>query len=83
MERLGIVGHVVEAGGYFWIIYKTRRIFCHIANWTELELPQTGDPVIFEVGPANKPPHRIQAINVLPVIAVQPVQSINKVGGAN
>lgn len=73
MERFtGVVGHVVPEGGYFWILYKERRVFSHIDYWSELEFPQEGDAVSFEVGPA-KPPYKFQAINVQP---------LTKVGGA-
>jgi hypothetical protein len=70
MERMiGVVGHVVEDGGYFWILYKQRRVFAHVEQWSELEFPQEGNVVTFEVGPA-KPPHRFQAVNVQPETSV-------------
>jgi hypothetical protein len=70
MERLsGVVGHVIPDGGYFWIIFRTRRVFAHVEQWSELEMPHTGDIVTFEVGPA-KPPYRFQAVNVQPETSV-------------
>ena len=51
MERnSGIVVHLVKEKGYWFILYEGRRIYCHVSNWSELEMPNVGDSVTFELG---------------------------------
>jgi cold shock CspA family protein len=67
MERKsGTVVHLVKEKGYWFILFEGRRIFCHVSNWSEVEMPSVGDHVSFELGPARQTSFSHQAINVTP-----------------
>lgn len=64
-REIGTVVHVVEKGGYWFILGKHGQYFCHISNWLEPNLPKVGDRVSFELGP-SKFGRPDQAVKVLP-----------------
>jgi hypothetical protein len=86
VRRAGTVVDVIKDRGYFFILYEGRRIFCHVSNWSELEMPLVNDRVSFEVGPAKKPKYTFEAVNVQPAypnaglkaLSVQPQSEVRQ-----
>jgi cold shock CspA family protein len=71
MDRyVGAVIHVNHGGGFFFIFYEGRRIFCHASQWSELKLPRTADIVSFSIGPGRKG-HIFEAIAVKPATSAE------------
>lgn len=68
-REIGTVVHVVADKGYWFILGKERRYFCHSANWSEANPPRVGDRVSFEIGP-GKPGKSDQAVRVRPELSV-------------
>jgi cold shock CspA family protein len=65
-RRTGTVVHVENQRGYFFIHYDGGRIFCHVAQWSELEMPLLNEQVSCEIGPARKPQYQFEAANARP-----------------
>jgi|HubBroStandDraft_6_1064221.scaffolds.fasta_scaffold01232_3 hypothetical protein len=85
MERkIGTVVHVVKDRGYWFILFDSRRIFCHASNWSELDFPAIGDRVSFELGPARQSNFQHQAVNVQPELGtgIQALAAGLETGGA-
>ena len=68
-RNIGVVTHVRKDRGFFFILCEGQRYFAHISNWTELDLPDIGTKVSFELGPGRSDPTKQQAVMIKPVEA--------------
>ena len=66
-RRIGTVAFIAPERGFWFVVSKGDRIFCHVANWsdTEVEMPKVGDRISFELGPGRTPNRPQQAIRML------------------
>jgi len=75
----------VHEKGYFFIKKDGRQIFCHLRNWSEVDVPNKGDRVCFEIAKASNPKHGFEAVNVRPINApeIGPGLDTLVAGGSN
>jgi hypothetical protein len=52
--------------GYWFVLFNGQRIFCHISNYSEIDVPPVGKLLSFSLTTGHHPELGPQAINIRP-----------------